>query len=383
MLLAHLSDLHLGRTSAPHGAERLNSFRQALVTLSTHNPATIVIAGDMFEGPHVDSAIVEEAAKSLSAARNERGDAIPVVLIPGNHDPADAQRLWTTFQKAIEPGCDLRLALTPQVFELAAGQLVIEAYPCMTRFSAESPWEKRLPVSPKSSAVRVVVAHGTLLGGPVPEDEGDAYPFTQADVEALGADYLALGHFHGVYPPWPGGDECERGFSYCGTHEPDQFDSDAGYAILATLGPIGAHRARLQRIKVGKRQWRLVSVAGPGDLGKLEALRAEVQADSDPERFVIRLKVTDSGWTASEIEQLDRLEGALRARCPLVECRGDVQVRVDAEALDLNGLPCGAVKEALLSLQNERGQAPDAMRRELVAAAIQIGWEKLRDVEES
>src|SRR5262249_26314386 len=159
---------------------------------------------------------------------NGSGDPIPVVLIPGNHDPADAVVLWTTFQKALDPGCDVRVALTPQICELADGKLLIEAYPCATRFSAEAPWEKRLPVSVKAGAVRVVAAPGTLQGGPVPEDEGDAYPFTPADVEALGADYVALGHFHGVYPPWPAGDDCTRSFCYCGTHEPDQFDSDAG-----------------------------------------------------------------------------------------------------------------------------------------------------------
>src|SRR5438094_59123 len=81
-------------------------------------------------------------------------------------------------------------------------------------------------------ALRVVLAHGTLQGAHVPQVESDAYPFAQADVEGLNADYVALGHYHGLYPPWPGGDECERTICYCGTHEPDQFASDAGYAVL-------------------------------------------------------------------------------------------------------------------------------------------------------
>src|SRR5262249_18022832 len=150
-----------------------------------------------------------------------------------------------------------------------------------------------------------------------------AYPFAQADAEGLAADYVALGHFHGVYPAWPAGDECERRLCYCGTHEPDQFDSDAGYAILATIDPAASpRRTRLRRIKVGRRQWRLVNVAGPTDLGKLEALRAEIQADSNPLRFVVRLKVAGSDWTPEQVEQLDRLEAAIQALGASIERRG-------------------------------------------------------------
>src|SRR5262245_57830405 len=115
MLVAHLSDLHLGRKSPPHGAERLLSFRQALTSLSACNPDVIVIAGDMFDEPNVEPAIVEEAARSFAGAKNSRGEVIPVVLIPGNHDPADADRLWAAFRKAIAPGCDVRLVLQPAV----------------------------------------------------------------------------------------------------------------------------------------------------------------------------------------------------------------------------------------------------------------------------
>ena len=74
----------------------------------------------------------------------------------------------------------------------------------------------------------------------MPEGETEAYPFTQAEVESLGADYVALGHFHGLYPTWGDGDECEKACCYSGTHEPDQFGGAAGYALLATVNAICA-----------------------------------------------------------------------------------------------------------------------------------------------
>src|SRR5262245_60588246 len=271
MLIAHLSDLHLGRPSPgdPHGAERLNSLRQAIVTLTQRGPDLLVISGDTFESPHVDHAVIEEAARTMAAAASEKGECIPVVIIPGNHDPADAEKLWSAFRKCLGAANHVHLVLAPRVIELAEGKLLVEAYPCLTRYSAEPPWEQRLATKPVSGAVRVIVAHGTLQGGPVPEDESDAYPFTQADLDSLGADYVALGHFHGIYPAWGNGDECARAFSYAGTHEPTAFSGDAGYALLANLS--AGQATRLERIKTGRRQWRLLHLAGPADLAQAEA----------------------------------------------------------------------------------------------------------------
>jgi hypothetical protein len=210
----------------------------------------------------------------------------------------------------------------------------------------------------------------------VPEGETDAYPFSQTDVESLGADYVALGHFHGVYPPWPGGDQVERSYGYCGTHESDQFGSDAGYAALAEI--VKGQATRLRRIKVGRRDWRLVDIAGPADLARLEQLRGEIAGAEHPGRFVIRLKVAPgSGWPADRIEHFTRLEKALRTLGAHVETKGEVHARINAHALDLAGLPSGAIKEALLSLQADMATSDDTLR-EVLGAAVQLGWEKMQ-----
>jgi DNA repair exonuclease SbcCD nuclease subunit len=377
MLVAHLSDSHLGRASPgdPHGAERLGAFRQTLSILAAFNPDALILAGDTFDDPQVELAIVEDAAKSLSRLKNEPGEPIAVVLIPGNHDPAEAEKLWAGFRK--HQGPSVHCLREPGIVELAEGKLVVEGYPCATRFSAEAPWEKRLSVpSVANGAVHIVVAHGTLQGGPVPLGDTDAYPFSQAELEALGANYVVLGHFHGLYPPWGDGDQCQRSFCYSGTHEPDQFGGDSGYAVLARV--LAGQIARLQRIKVGRRQWRLVALAGPADLARVEQLQAEIEASDDRTRFVVRLKAAGGqSWTRADIDRLDRLEEAMRAVGVQVERRGDLQARVDVQALDLRGLPSGALKEALLSLQSDWELAGDDNRRELLAAALQAGWEKI------
>jgi DNA repair exonuclease SbcCD nuclease subunit len=379
MLVAHISDLHLGRSSAGDqlGSERLNSFRQAIIKLAAANPDVIVIAGDTFDTSHVEQAVIEEAARCLSLAKNDGGDCIPVVLIPGNHDPAEETALWQTFRKFLEAP-SVSLVLEAGVVSLREGSLVVEAYPCPTRFSPGPPWDRRLTVSKDSNTVHVVVAHGTLQGGPVPEGETDAYPFSQADVESLGADYVALGHFHGVYPPWPGGEQIERSYCYCGTHETDQFGSDGGYAALAEI--VKGKPTRVRRMKVGRRDWRLVDVGGPADLARLEQLRDEIAAAEHPGRFVIRIRATPGGgWPADKIEQLTRLEKTLRALGAHVETKGEVRALVSADALDLATLPSGAIKEALLALQADMAATSDDARRELLGAAVRLGWEKMQE----
>jgi DNA repair exonuclease SbcCD nuclease subunit len=345
------------------------------------SPDALIIAGDTFDDPQVDLPIVEDAAKSLSKLKNENGEPVSIVIIPGNHDPSEATKLWTAFRKHLGPS--VHLSEQPSIIELANGKLVIEAYPCATRYSGEPPWEKRLQIPTLADhAVHVIVAHGTLVGGPVPEEDTDAYPFTQSDLEALGAHYVALGHFHSVYPVWGDGDECQHCFSYSGTHEPDQFDGDSGFALLASIIP--DQGTRLARIKVGRRHWRLLRLAGPADLEHVEQLRTEIEASDDRSRFVIRLKITKGkGWPYEEVDRLGRLEETMRALGAQVERRGEVEARVDATTFELNGLPSGAVKEALISLRNELQSCGDDNRRELLAAALELGWEKLQEAIEA
>ncbi len=374
MIVAHVSDLHLGKKSPgdANGSQRLQTLRRAIATLAAHKADVLLIAGDTFDSPKLDQAIIEEAARSLALAKTDQGTDIPVVLIPGNHDPVEAGRLWTTFRKALKSA--VHLVLEPELIAIGK-EMFIEAYPCPTQFSPAPPWEKRLQ-RPARSAICVVLAHGTLQGGPVPEDEGDAYPFTQAEVESLGADYVALGHFHGVYPPWNGDGEIERSICYSGTHEPDQYGGDAGYAILAEVNK--GQPTRLRRLKIGKRDWRLVEIQRPADIAAIEKLKNEITAD-EPARFVIRLKIgSRARLTTAETETLVKLEAALSALGAQVERRGEVKAPLDMQTFDLAELPSGAVKEALLSLQQEFSQADDS-RRELLAAALQLGCEKIKD----
>ncbi|MCE9543964.1 MAG: DNA repair exonuclease [Planctomycetia bacterium] len=375
MRIAHLADLHLGRQSAadPNGSRRLHALRGAMARISIERPDAILVAGDVFDSPRVDEVLVCQAARVLESARTLDGQPIPTVVIPGNHDPADSIWLWRTFSDALTQDSKLNLVRSAECATLCGGRLLVEAYPCESRYSPLPPWSERVQLQPGTAHLpHVVLAHGTLAGGPVPEGESDAYPFTLAEAEALGADYVALGHFHGVYPPWGSNDIVHRQVCYAGTYDPDQFGSDAGWAILAIVEK--GQPSQLQRIAVGRSRWELVEIGSATDLAQLAALKAEIEQDNDPQRFVLRLKLDRSTQLDSpSAAKLARLEEELTVLGAHVDRRGQLRMHRDPASLDLAVLPDGAIKQTLLSLREEWAVETDPSRRQVFAAALELG----------
>ena len=182
-----------------------------------------------------------------------------------------------------------------------------------------------------ADAVRVVVAHGTLQGGPVPEGETDAYPFTPSPTSnRLGRTTWPWDIFTGFIPPGATATSAQKGCGYSGTHEPDQFGGEAGYAILATLN--AGQPTRLKRIKVGRRQWRRVGLAGPADLGQSRTVAGRSYGQRHSAALCHSLgSSAPGGWASADAHRLYGLESALHALGAQVERRGDIRAQVDVQ----------------------------------------------------
>jgi hypothetical protein len=114
-------------------------------------------------------------------------------------------------------------------------------------------------------------------------------------------------------------------------------------------------------------------------LAKINELRAEVEG-GDPRRFVIRFKVNGkTQLSPEEADIVNRAEAGLRALGAQVERQGEWQAMVDVGLLDFSALPSGAVKAALLSLQEELSQLNEPSKREVLEAALQLGWQKINE----
>lgn len=243
--ILHTADWQLGKPFASVRDEakrhRLQQERvQAIHRLATlvreKNPAVVVVAGDMFDSPHVTKATVSAACAAIGALQ------VPVLVIPGNHDHGGPGSLWEQefFQREhhqLAPNLRVLLEPKPVVLE----EVVIFPAPLLHRHQSHSPiaWIRAALTDPTwpSDRPRVVLAHGTVQGFTATQEDEDDGPVTAnwIDLASLPQeefDYIALGDWHGTKQVGPKA-------WYSGTPELDRFpkgeDNDPGHVLLVTL----------------------------------------------------------------------------------------------------------------------------------------------------
>jgi DNA repair exonuclease SbcCD nuclease subunit len=83
IVLVHSSDLHVddGRIAAMHGGDGCGGLRDVLTTARNLGAHIVLLAGDIFDSHMVTPQTVDRAGKLLADA------AMPIVWLPGNHDP--------------------------------------------------------------------------------------------------------------------------------------------------------------------------------------------------------------------------------------------------------------------------------------------------------
>src|SRR5437763_995274 len=84
IVLVHSSDLHVDHdyTARLHGGDGTAGLAGVLRAACAAQADVLVLAGDTFECHRLPESLLNRAAEVIAAA------ALPVVLLPGNHDPA-------------------------------------------------------------------------------------------------------------------------------------------------------------------------------------------------------------------------------------------------------------------------------------------------------
>ncbi|MGE0260194.1 MAG: exonuclease SbcCD subunit D [Alphaproteobacteria bacterium] len=90
ILLVHSSDLHVDddRVAAMHGGDGAAGLRGVLDMARETGADLVILAGDTFDNHQVTSATIDRAGMLLADA------GLPVVILPGNHDPATPDSIW-------------------------------------------------------------------------------------------------------------------------------------------------------------------------------------------------------------------------------------------------------------------------------------------------
>jgi DNA repair exonuclease SbcCD nuclease subunit len=179
----HCADLHLSERERTYS---LNVLEDIVDLTKRHEPAWVLIAGDLF-----DSFADLEALRGEFRARMEQiPQACQVVYLPGNHEELErgAGRV-----EAMDLGRVTVKSETPFAY-LRGEDLDIIAVPQQDGIAGYREWS----VPPKEGRHRIVMVHGTVAGLSYAglEDEEGAEAVDPDLFIRLEADYAALGHIH-------------------------------------------------------------------------------------------------------------------------------------------------------------------------------------------
>lgn len=226
----HVADLHLGLRITRFEGTAIDRIREARFAalerirneVSQPNSAYqfVIIAGDLFDDVRVSRSISNRAFKLLESF------SVPVLLIPGNHDPYEPGSLWETPPWNSERKPLVHLLCERKPFTGIEG---VTIFPCpvFRKRSADDP-TRWIGDHPRTDAndFRIGIAHGSVMDRPdLPTDDHPISPTAPTDLDL---DYMALGHWH-RQKHYSDGSSAKR-MAYPGVHEPMRFRDDTHVA---------------------------------------------------------------------------------------------------------------------------------------------------------
>lgn len=189
IVVVHSSDLHVDHdyTARLHGGDGTAGLACVLNAARKMAADVVILAGDTFDHHRVPQALVERAAAVIARA------ALPVVILPGNHDPA--------IDEAIYRGAAFADVSNLHVLGITHDEAVLFPNLSLEIWGrAHRDYDDMIPferMRPRSTRWQIAVAHGHYE--PMPARNGGPQPswlIGDAELAATGADYVALGHWN-------------------------------------------------------------------------------------------------------------------------------------------------------------------------------------------
>jgi DNA repair exonuclease SbcCD nuclease subunit len=240
--ILHTSDIHLecdsfglGEIGRQMAISMRRNFTEVISIANREQVDLTLIVGDLFDSSRVTEKALEFAMGEIARA------AMPVVMIPGNHDAHDECSIYARLSPADLPA-NLHLILEPEgkridFPELSArvwGRALVEHSP---------DYRPLFGVPAASPSVwNIAMAHGLFTES----EEGRSSPITAADIAATNYDYIALGHIHVFSDVSQGSTRA----IYCGTPGPMYSSTDAGWVAHVTCEP--DEPVKVERLAVGR-----------------------------------------------------------------------------------------------------------------------------------
>lgn len=372
----HCADSHLDAPFREYGAggyaeTRRNDIRKAFTAIikavKQENADFLLISGDLYEHRYVTRRTLEWLNMLLSDIQ------VPVVLIPGNHDPALGNSWyrtwdWPSHVHILTPDHPSLLLEEQEVFFHGLG---------FSTYKEDKPDLLKVP-KPVKDYFNILLFHGTLDMS----FSGEAYhPAESSELESLGYDYYALGHFHNIRTDYP-----LKNAVNPGSPEPLGFDEPGKHgAFLVTVQVNqGSFLMETQKIETAVRVYhhKKLDITGCKTMEEVKLKLLGAMEGLDPQRDITL--ITLKGRT-SLVPDAKALTALLSENWLYLEIRNEAEKDFDSELLDkdqtLKGVFYRVIQKRLheietaLDLDSGRQDLMDEQER--LKLSLQFGLEAL------
>lgn len=186
IVVAHTSDVHIPSIYYTPDDE-LGALRHVLATATAAGADLLLLAGDIFDHNRLPLALLDRAARLLADA------ALPVVVLPGNHDPLTPDSVYRRGGLADPDNVSVLGVSVDQAAVFPDFELEIWGH-AHVDYGDMSPLRDPRP---RSTRWQIAAAHGHF--DPEPRDPKQfrgSWLIHPDEIAATGADYVALGHWN-------------------------------------------------------------------------------------------------------------------------------------------------------------------------------------------
>lgn len=357
--ILHTGDVHLdspfaGLTpdmAAIRRRELRETFSSMMAYAKNSEVDLVLIAGDLIDRRFATGETVHLIKSELAAL------PCPVVISPGNHDPADGKGIW---QKETLPE-NVFVFTDEKLSHFSFDSIGVDVY----GYAFTSKEIKASPVAGElirdKNRINILLCHADMTS-PM-----SAYaPISKAQIEAFGADYTALGHIHNGEAYSGKAGDCI--YAYCGCPEGRDFgECGPKGAIICEIDlAAGERHVSITRKIFCRRIYEDITVHVDGAVSENDIYRAtgEVLSSMD-ERAIVRLTFTGTVDPELTIDPEAVRAATGDTRSVTVRDRTSPSLAFSENDPTIRGEYCRLLKSKL--------ESADPAERELAVLALKMG----------
>jgi len=365
----HCADIHLDAPFGGRGCREYaemrrkdvwKTFESAVGLAEEEQVDFILICGDLYEHDYASKATIQRLGSLLGRL------SVPIVILPGNHDPYVANSWYKTWKWP-----DNVIIISPDKPSVMLNSLDTFIHGVgFSAFRQDTPDLSSVP-RPNGDRFSIFMLHGTL---DMHFSHRPFNPVSSGDLAGLGYDYYALGHFHKRKTDFRLDNAANPG-----SPEPLGFDETGDHGVLmVTLVRVGPDRKALDIREINLAQkryvWLSLDLTGTASLEEAGAKLGEFLGGLDRDRDLPRVVLTGRTSLAVDCEDLKR---PWLRDFPWLQVLDETRPCFDYEAISREQSLKGAYTREVLRRLETCEKNGDWEQANVLSAALDLGIEAL------